>query len=115
VYFKQTFRGVEIVNADLNVHVDKYGRVFSYSSSFFDGPAPQEDNLVMQSGESSSLNELSPVEAVSRLAGFLRLPEMSASEDMVTSFVSDAKIFPGNTNEDPVFLVSKFLYTHLLS
>ena len=35
VFFKQQYQGVEIVNADANVHVDRFGRVFHYSSSFY--------------------------------------------------------------------------------
>lgn len=34
IYFKQTFNGLIVSNADLNVNVDRFGRIISYGDSF---------------------------------------------------------------------------------
>jgi extracellular elastinolytic metalloproteinase len=39
IYLRQTFNGVEISNADMNIHI-KDNQIFSYASSFFTGPLP---------------------------------------------------------------------------
>ncbi|KAF4510970.1 hypothetical protein G6O67_002813 [Ophiocordyceps sinensis] len=45
VYFKQTVHGIDIDNADFNVNVDPDGHVFSYGTSFYKGPVPEQNPL----------------------------------------------------------------------
>ncbi|KAE8356074.1 extracellular metallo proteinase mep [Aspergillus coremiiformis] len=45
VYFRQTIHGLDIDNADLNVNVDKDGKVFSFGTSFYTGPVPVANPL----------------------------------------------------------------------
>src|SRR5205814_3955944 len=62
VYFKQIVNGLEVVNSDLNVNIDKFGRVISYGDSFVVpssslGPAkcssyhPEEETVVINNGK----------------------------------------------------------------
>ncbi|CAB4423468.1 unnamed protein product [Rhizophagus irregularis] len=63
VYIKQIYNGLEVVNGDLNVNIDKYGRVISYGDSFVLPPSlgqnkcsdfsnqPEEENIFMKNGK----------------------------------------------------------------
>ncbi|CAG8522633.1 7341_t:CDS:2 [Acaulospora colombiana] len=43
VYFKQVFNGLIVTNADLNVNIDRFGRIISYGDSFVvPRPKPRE-------------------------------------------------------------------------
>lgn len=39
-YFRQVINGLEVLNGDLNVNVDRLGRVIAVGNSFFQGPLP---------------------------------------------------------------------------
>ncbi|KAK9765221.1 hypothetical protein K7432_006619 [Basidiobolus ranarum] len=40
MYFRQVVNSLEVVNGDMNINIDKSGRVVSYGDSFFKGPKP---------------------------------------------------------------------------
>ncbi|ORX91540.1 hypothetical protein K493DRAFT_325562 [Basidiobolus meristosporus CBS 931.73] len=40
VYLRQIVHGLEVVNGDMNINLDKYGRVVSYGDSFYKGLIP---------------------------------------------------------------------------
>ncbi|KAG0216413.1 Fungalysin/Thermolysin Extracellular metalloproteinase 5 [Mortierella sp. GBA30] len=42
VYLRQRIDGLEVVNGDINVNVDKYGKVISYGDSFYKGGQSSE-------------------------------------------------------------------------
>jgi Zn-dependent metalloprotease len=104
VYAKQTFKGAEVVNGDLNVNVDKYGRVFSFGSSFFTGSVAQDQEAAAQF---VMAQPLSPAEAVARFAEYVNVPKV-AMASLTEMAVNDgaADVFPGNTAEEPVMVVS---------
>ncbi|KAG0194999.1 Fungalysin/Thermolysin Extracellular metalloproteinase 5, partial [Mortierella sp. GBA43] len=43
VYLRQVVDGLEVVNGDINVNVDRSGRVISYGNSFYKGHSNPED------------------------------------------------------------------------
>ncbi len=108
VYFKQTYKGAEIVNGDMNVNVDKYGRVFSFGSSCLTGAVRSED-----AQQQVMAQPLTPAEAVARLAEFLQLPSvnLAALGEQVLNRDAESSAFAGNTEEAPVFVVSNVPYT----
>ena len=100
-----------VENGDANVHVDRFGRVFSFASSFYMGEGPQEaaqeenDQMVFSRGAAI----VSPTEAVVRFAEFIKVPQVPSVQSLSESFVFDAAedIFPGsNLQDEPVLLVS---------
>ncbi|KAG0329861.1 Fungalysin/Thermolysin Extracellular metalloproteinase 5 [Dissophora globulifera] len=45
VYLRQVINGLEVVNGDINVNVDRDGNVISYGDSFYQGPKNQRGSL----------------------------------------------------------------------
>lgn len=55
VYLRQRVDGLEVVNGDINVNVDKHGNVISYGDSFYKGNHKKEFTIkewIMKEGES---------------------------------------------------------------
>jgi len=121
VYARQTVHGVEIVNADVNINVDVYGRVLSFYSSFYQGPAPEQSTT--NTGNSNNNNQqvlagtvksddgvISPAEAVVEFAKFLKLsqiPQVDALQETPALQVS-----PGISAEgEPGVTVSQVPFT----
>lgn len=50
VYLKQIINGRPVVNADMNLNIDRQGRVFSYGDSFFRGRKPDPVGTAVRSG-----------------------------------------------------------------
>ena len=120
VYLKQVWQGVEVVNGDMNINVDEFGRVVSYHSSFFNGNEVEQLNLAQMQLTSRNdqrvfrLNAddgvLSPVEAAVKLSQFLRIPmanELTAEHlsELVVSQDGEQSVFADNKDGLPVFQV----------
>lgn len=111
-YLKQTYQGVEVVNGDMSVHVDEFGRVFSYSSSFFEGKVEDHVNaneypqLVMQAKESW----ISPIDAVVKFAEFINEPLLEVSA-LTNSFLTDDTVFPGDNEGVPTNVIQPVQFT----
>lgn len=47
VYLRQIVNGLEVVNADMNLNIDKDGRIISYGSSFYKGKIPDKPGTAL--------------------------------------------------------------------
>jgi len=104
-YFKQTLHGLEVVNGDFAVHVDSYGRVVSFSNSFYLGDLSfeqQSNQLVI------GANDITPKECVMALAAFLKTSRVPVESEIVeTAAKDDGSLFAagGVDESEPVFLL----------
>jgi len=48
VYLRQRIDGLEVVNGDINVNVDKHGNVISYGDSFFKGDSQKKSLTIKE-------------------------------------------------------------------
>lgn len=115
VYARQTFNEVEVVNGDANVNIDKYGRIISFHSSFYDGELPKEPSSlhkidfqqkVFQVNTKSDKDFISPAEAIVKFAEQINLDKVPRVADLEQSFASDGESFPGSTLAESVYSIS---------
>jgi len=97
VYLKQLYKGDEVFNGDLNVNVDKSGKILSVGNSF----AP---SAVLSTGKvwgTSSTGFVKPLDALQTLSKHLNLPAASNAQEKASNL----------DNGRPRFIITGLPYT----
>ncbi|KAJ1979076.1 hypothetical protein H4R35_001660 [Dimargaris xerosporica] len=76
IYLRQKMSGLEVANADMNINIDRDGRIISYGSTFLTRDHHLDDTLTSLQRRAPTL---SPSDAVQRLAEALDQPIQDAS------------------------------------
>lgn len=102
VYLRQVINGLEVINGDININVDKDGHVISYGNSFYTGAVERSENSFIN-------NDLSIDEAFNIFAKHINQPVdafhgITIVEDSANSFSPKrtAKILGASFSTNPI-------------
>ncbi|KAI9224942.1 Fungalysin metallopeptidase-domain-containing protein [Blastocladiella britannica] len=85
VHLRQVINGLDVANANINVNVDKHGRVISHGDSFFRGARPAAPPTTVKSGQAhtaSAGTKVSPQSGFEKFAAAVGLPLAGKSIDV---------------------------------
>ncbi|RIA84870.1 Fungalysin metallopeptidase-domain-containing protein [Glomus cerebriforme] len=122
VYIRQVVNGLEVVNGDLNVNIDKFGRVISYGDSFVSPPSlghkkcsdfssqPEEESIFINNGKYFIASNSRQVYISSRPLDFLKQGKKNVNKNFNKHNTVKYKI-----NDDAGNVISPFEALNSLS
>jgi hypothetical protein len=102
VYLRQKVNGIEVANADINININKEGRVISYGENIFRGAHPRTSPLSTElTGNSLSMT---PADGFKALTAYVKLPN-----DEAPLYVeqSERSMNDAVRNNRPIYIIRK--------
>ncbi|KAI8368680.1 Fungalysin metallopeptidase-domain-containing protein [Choanephora cucurbitarum] len=111
VYLRQVVNGLEVLNGDININVDRFGKIISYGNSFARPPKlqqqqPQLDVDYLYDIANENADVIHPAQAVLSLMAFVRtsLPDPTVVDYLIPdNLIMTTSLKPNSQDTSPAF------------